>query len=198
MMLTWKPVAIGLIAVGMVGLSGCQTAGIGGGDCPLVQEDELQRSKVAYQLGSGDEVRISVFNEADLSGVFEVDGVGNISIPLIGTIRVEGMTVEGLQREVGQRLIQGQYLTSPQVSAEVTNYRPYYMLGEIGNNGEFDFISGITVIEAVAAAGGFTYRANRRHVYIRGEDDAAERCVALTNTLEVRPGDTIRVDERLF
>ncbi|MEL6568197.1 MAG: SLBB domain-containing protein, partial [Pseudomonadota bacterium] len=84
------------------------------------------------------------------------------------------------------------------VSAEVTNYRPFYILGEVNRPDQYQYSSGLTVMNAVAAAGGFTYRANRRDVFIRSAGENTERKVTLTTTTQVRPGDTIRIGERIF
>ena len=177
-------------------LAACQSGpvpGAGGADDILTQ-----REAVEYRLGSGDQLRIGIFGEPTLSGDVEVDGTGTIQMPLIGTINVQGMTVPELQNAIAARYRGGQFLLNPQVTAEVTNYRPFYMLGEVNGPGEYTYSSGLTVINAVAAAGGFTYRAQRNVVYIRSQGDAEERAVELNSTTMVRPGDTIRIGERLF
>lgn len=177
-------------------LSACQA-----GPTPIVggADDVLdQREAVEYRLGNGDQLRIGIFGEPTLSGEVEVDGTGTIQMPLIGTLTVEGMTVPELQNAIAAEYLGGQYLLNPQVTAEVINYRPFYMLGEVTRPAEYQFSSGLTVMNAVAAAGGFTYRAKRDVVFIRSEGEAEERAVRLTSTTQVRPGDTIRIGERLF
>jgi len=150
-----------------------------------------------YRLGNGDDLRITVFGEPELSGDFQVDGTGEISMPLIGSVQVSGMTLPELQSTIESRL-RGGFLVNPQVSAEVTNYRPFFILGEVNRPDQYQFSSGLTVMNAVAAAGGFTYRANRREVFIRSAGENEERKVTLTTTTMVRPGDTIRIGERIF
>lgn len=155
-----------------------------------------------YRLDSGDKVKITVFNEPTLTGDFVVDGQGVISMPLIGEVKAKELTVRELERLVEGKLrgdggAQG-YLRDPQVSAEVTSYRPYYILGEIGKPGEYPFITGLTVMKAVATAGDFTYRADKKKVFIKSVDSPTEREVRLTPTTPVRPGDTIRIRERFF
>ncbi|MEO0466076.1 MAG: polysaccharide biosynthesis/export family protein [Pseudomonadota bacterium] len=175
-------------------LTACQS-----GPAPVTGGEIVsQREAVEYRLGNGDQLRVGIFGEPTLSGDFEVDGTGTIQMPLIGTLNVLGMTVPELQSAIAARYRSGQFLLNPQVTAEVTNYRPFYMLGEVNRPAEYQFSSGLTVMNAVAAAGGFTYRAKRDVVYIRSEGDVQERGVELTSTTTVRPGDTIRIGERLF
>ena len=151
----------------------------------------------AYRLGSGDQIRVIVFGEEDLSGEFFVDGAGSVSLPLVGEVTATGMTVQEFRTELEARLADG-YLTDPRVSAEVLNYRPFYILGEVSASGEYPYTDGLTVMNAVARAGGFTYRANTRAVFIQRADASEEVEVTLTPTLRVMPGDTIRIAERFF
>ena len=155
------------------------------------------RTVTEYTLSSGDQVKITVFGQTDLSGQFDVDGAGTISMPLIGQVNVDGLTVPQLETRISDMLSDG-YLINPQVSAEVANYRPFYILGEVRNPGEYPYTNGLTVMEAVASAGGFTYRARKNVVYVRGAEAGAEEGVALTATTPVRPGDTLRIGERIF
>ncbi|MEQ8405935.1 MAG: polysaccharide biosynthesis/export family protein [Oceanicaulis sp.] len=152
---------------------------------------------VEYQLGAGDQVRIIVFDEEELSGEFVVDGDGMVSLPLIGEVRAENRTVRGFQAAVADAL-RGGYLNDPRVNVEVLNYRPYYILGEVETSGEYPYTDGLTVMNAVATAGGFTYRANTRRVFIRRAGASEEVEVPLNADLRVRPGDTIRIAERFF
>lgn len=151
----------------------------------------------AYRLGSGDQLRVIVFGEEDLSGEFFVDGAGQVSLPLVGEVPAAGKTLAEFRAELEARLADG-YLNDPRVSAEVLNYRPFYILGEVEEAGEYPYTDGLTVMNAVARAGGFTYRANTRVVFIRRADTNAEQEVPLTSTLRVMPGDTIRIAERFF
>src|SRR5512144_965299 len=123
-----------------------------------------------YTLGSGDKVRVTVFGHEDLSGEFEVDGSGNVSLPLIRNIKAEGLTVRQLEQTIAERL-SPDYLLNPSVSVEVLNYRPFYIYGEVTKPGSYPFVNGMTVVTAVAMAGGFTYRARTSKVRnIHGDD----------------------------
>lgn len=150
-----------------------------------------------YKLGHGDRVRIIVFNEPTLSGEFAVGDNGMLSLPLAGDVPASGRSAGEIVAEIEKRLGDG-YLRSPKVSFDVLSYRPFYILGEVSKPGEYPYVSGLTVMNAVARAEGFTYRANKRKVFIKRAGDPAENLVALTPGLEVQPGDTIRVGERYF
>jgi polysaccharide export outer membrane protein len=102
-----------------------------------------------------------------------------------------------LEDEVEVALKSGGYLVEPQVSIEVLNYRPFYIIGEVNNPGSFSYVNGMTVINAVALAGGFTYRADQDDIVIsRGGSSGPEIEGALDT--KVLPGDIIEVQERFF
>jgi len=150
-----------------------------------------------YRLGVADKVRVNVFGEEALTGEFLVGGGGKISLPLIGEVQAAGLTISQFQNEVSNELRKG-YIKEPRVSAEVLNYRPFYILGEVNKPGEYPYTNNLTVLNAVATAEGFTYRANKRMVYIKRAEDPAEQPYPLTPLTKVAPGDTIRIGERYF
>jgi protein involved in polysaccharide export with SLBB domain len=150
-----------------------------------------------YRLGTGDKVQITVYGESDLSGVYDVDGSGYLRMPLIHQIKVAGMTVVQAEDKVQDALAAG-YLKDPKVSAEVVNYRPFYIIGEVNKPGEYPYASGMNVLTAVALAGGYTYRADDSDVYIRRKGSTKEIDVPANQTSKVEPGDIVRVAERLF
>ena len=156
-------------------------------------------SKVGYDyvLGSGDKLRVIVFGEETLSGEFVVAGNGSISFPLVGDIAAAGKTVTQVQQEIHSALANG-YLKDPRVSAEVDSFRPYFVLGEVTKPGEYPYSDNITAMNAIAAAGGFSYRANHKYVYLKRATASLSEKVRLTDSLEIAPGDTIRVVERYF
>jgi polysaccharide export outer membrane protein len=149
-----------------------------------------------YRLGAGDELRITVFGEAELTGQFEVGTQGSIAYPLLGDIQAVGLTPAEFATRLQESLTQ--YLRTPNVSVEVANYRPFFILGEVQRPGSYPYSPNLTVQNAVATAGGFTYRANRNRVFIKHANELAERPYDLTAVLPVLPGDTLRVGERLF
>jgi len=151
----------------------------------------------AYELGSGDRIRLTVYGEADLSGEFAVNGEGVVSLPLIGNVKAAGMTVSQLSESIATQFKAG-YLLDPKVSIEVINFRPYYIMGEVSKTGEYPYTDGLNVINAIARAEGFTYRAQQKKVFIKHFGDVTETEVPLTTDLLVMPGDTIRIAERHF
>lgn len=169
----------------------------GGGD--VAPAARMAASPAPYTLGPGDKLRITVFGEETLTGEYGVTGAGDVSFPLVGNIPVAGRTVEELQTELTAKLGAG-YIADPRVSAEVIDYRPYYILGEVTRPGQYDFAVGLTLEQAVAAAGGFTYRANTRRVFLKRATETRERLVDLREepSFPVLPGDTIRIGERFF
>lgn len=150
-----------------------------------------------YYLGNGDRIHVNVFDEPDLSGDFTVTGDGYISLPLIGQVQATGLTVTQLKAAIEYAYMQG-FLKDPKVNVEVADFRPFYILGEVGKPGEYPYSDGITVLNAVALAEGFTYRAQKKKVYIRHINEDKETPVPLTSSLQVAPGDTIRIGERYF
>ena len=149
-----------------------------------------------YRLGAGDKLRLIVFGEADLSGEFDVTGGGRVSLPLIGQIDAEGLTLSQFEAAVIAKLQDG-YLNNPRVSAEVLNYRPFYIYGEVESPGQYPYTSSMTILNAVAVAGGYTYRANQDRVFItRGE--GAEVAYPASQAVKVLPGDVVRIPERFF
>lgn len=158
---------------------------------------EAERVIPEYHLGSGDKLRVITFGEESLTGEFFVAGSGKVSFPLIGEVQAAGLTIPQFQAEVENALKQG-YLKEPRVSVEVLDYRPFYILGEVTKPGEYPYTNGLTVLNAVATANGFTYRANQKKVFIKRAGEAEEHDYPLTSSTPVAPGDTIRIGERFF
>lgn len=149
-----------------------------------------------YRLGSGDKVRIIVFGEENLSGEYEIDGTGKLSLQLVGDIDAAGLSVTDVKEIIEERLRNG-YLLKPSVAVEVLNYRPFYVLGEVNQPGSYPFVSGMTVLKAIAIAGGYTPRARKNRVELIRNSDPTKMGMATTDA-PVYPGDVIKVQERLF
>jgi len=190
-----KRSSIGLMFLAIFALPACQS----GTTISDVDQTQVmaEREVGEYRLGASDQLRVTVFGEPELSGEYVLDGTGTVSLPLIGEVSAIDLTVREFQRAVEARYADG-YLRAPRINAEVLNYRPFYILGEVRQPGEYPYTNGLTVLNAVATAGGFTYRANETFILIRGADDQQESRVKLDPTTKVLPGDTIRVDERFF
>jgi protein involved in polysaccharide export with SLBB domain len=149
-----------------------------------------------YVLGAGDKLRITVFGEADLSGPFEVSSTGMVSMPLIGQVRAAGNTVSRLEALITEKLKDG-YMKDPRVGVEVQGYRPFFIVGEVMKPGRYDYVNGMTVITAVALAGGYTYRADKDGITLK-HAGASAREAPVKEDAAVVPGDVIRVPERFF
>ena len=149
-----------------------------------------------YRLGAGDKLRLTVYGEEDLSGDFEISGRGQMSLPLLGQVRAGGLTVPEFEQSLKEQL--KVYLRTPRVSLEVLNYRPFYIQGEVKNGGEFPYSNGLSIRDAIAKAGGYTYRASTSYVYVRHANEADEREYSLDDSVRVLPGDNIRIPERFF
>lgn len=156
-----------------------------------------QAASTEYVLGTGDKLRLTVFNEPSLSGEFEINSAGIISIPLIGNIPAQGQTAHALETTIAQKLASG-YMRDPRVNVEVLQYRPFYIIGEVSKPGEYPYRNGMNIMSAVAVAGGFTYRANDATVYIRRAGQTQEYSYPVATTTTVLPGDIVRIGERLF
>jgi len=150
-----------------------------------------------YRLGVADKVRVIVFDEPSLSGEFLVNANGSLSMPLIGEVPVAGSTASVVTEAIRHRLADG-FLKEPRVSIDVLTFRPFYILGEVNKPGEYPYSSGLTVLNAVATAQGFTYRANKKRVVVKHAGETEESKEKLAPDLQVRPGDTIRIQERFF
>jgi len=154
-------------------------------------------SATAYRLGSGDKVSVNVFGESELSGEFLVGDDGQVDLPLIGAVQATGQTVNEFQTAVVARYSQG-YLKDPKVSISVLNYRPFFITGEVGKGGEYPYKAGLTIQNAVAIAGGYTYRANTGKAFVRRAGADQEVPVELTQRITLNPGDIVRIPERFF
>lgn len=182
----------------MLGAAGCGSVPMAGGVVAASEADVAAvRTVPEYRLGVADKLRVNVFGEEALTGEFIVGGGGRVSLPLIGEVQAAGLTISQFQEEVATALRQG-YINEPRVSAEVLNYRPFYILGEVNKPGEYPYTNNLTVLNAVATAEGFTYRANTRQVFIKRADGDREQAYPLTTATQVAPGDTIRIGERFF
>jgi protein involved in polysaccharide export with SLBB domain len=150
-----------------------------------------------YTLGAGDKLRITVYNETDLSGEFEVNGEGYVSVPLLGQIKVLGQTTNEVQTLLTQKYGKD-YLVNPSVSIEVTNYRPFFIIGEVNRPGGYPYVNGMTIINAVALAGGYTPRANHDRIKVKHGSDTTAQQQEVKEDSAVLPGDVIEVPERFF
>ncbi len=150
-----------------------------------------------YVLGPGDTLQIMVYDQTDLTGSYRISDSGFVSIPIVGAIAAQGLTLEQLQKRLTERL-EAKVVKSPDVTLQVTEYRPFFILGEVKNPGSYPYVPNITVLTAVAIAGGFTFRASQNEVSVTRQADGKAREAKASRAARVLPGDTIYVFERHF
>lgn len=151
----------------------------------------------AYMLDAGDTIRITVFDQGDLTNSYSVDQSGYISMPLVGPVAARGQTVQQVERAVATKLQQG-FLRDPDVSVEVAVYRPIFVMGEVAGAGQYAYSPGMTVQRAVASAGGFSARANQSNADVTRTINGEVMTGRVLISDPILPGDTIYVRERLF
>lgn len=185
-----KAMMLVLVAMLVASLSGCATYQ----PAPKVfHEATIQ----PYRLDSGDRLRITVFEQQSLSNTYTVDQAGYIAFPLVGQVAARGATVSQLEGVIAQKLKQG-YLRDPDVTIEIDRYRSIFVMGEVGQPGQYAYVPGMTVLNAIAVAGGFSTRANQRDVDVTRKINGNILTGRVPITDPILAGDTIYVRERLF
>jgi polysaccharide export outer membrane protein len=187
-----------LTGCGVLGLdqNGNLTGGSASSSTPSTTQSS-PASGVQLRLSPGDKIKVIVFGEDKLSGDYQIDSAGTVSLPLAGTIQAAGLNKPELEQALTAKL-KSEYLRNPRVTVEVISYRPFYVLGEVKTPGEYPYRNGLNVLSAIAIAGGATYRANNSVVYIQraGTSEMAE--FPQSPTIPVMPGDVVRLVERYF
>jgi polysaccharide export outer membrane protein len=177
--------------------AGCSTRG----DLGQASTADLEATAAAAtgvpRFQGGEKIHITVYNEPSLSGDYDIDTNGMISLPLAGTVRAVGLTQPQLEQELAKKF-RSEYLKNPKVTVTVLQYRPIYFVGEVEKQGEFPYKPGLNVLTAMAMAGGGTYRANRNYVLIQHVGDKGMKEYPQTSATMILPGDLIRVPERYF
>jgi polysaccharide export outer membrane protein len=163
-----------------------------GSDLPLL--DQRPVSDTSYLLGPGDQLRVTVYGSEDLSDEIPVADSGMAVLPLIGPVKAAGATPRQLEEAVRAKLINDGYLNDPNVTIQILNFRPIYVLGEVRRPGDHSYVPGMTVRAAVALAGGFTPRANQTFVIVTRENRDYRAAVSSL----LRPDDVVQVSERFF
>lgn len=150
-----------------------------------------------YRLAIQDRVKVTVYNEPTLSGEFLVNADGAVAYPLIGNVPAQNRTASELKAAIRQRLADG-YVRDPSVAVEILSFRPLYIYGEVNAPGQYPYTSGLNVLNAVALAKGFTYRADQKRIFMKHANEPAKAESRVAPDAPVAPGDTIRVAERFF
>ena len=182
-----------LVAVGLVlalGASGCATY-------KPVDNAFYEELKKPYTLDSGDRMRITVFGQNDLTNSYSVEKSGYIAFPLVGSVLARGRTPKQVEATIAKKLRSG-YLRDPDVSVEIDRYRPFFIMGEVATGGQFTYVPGMTVQNAVAIAGGFSARAEQADSDVTRQVNGNVMTGRVPISDPILPGDTIYIRERLF
>ncbi|WAP68719.1 polysaccharide biosynthesis/export family protein [Jiella pelagia] len=150
-----------------------------------------------YRLDSGDKLKVTVFGEAGLTSAYNVDKAGFLALPLVGEVPARGRTPDEVQQEITQRLADG-YLNDPDVTVEVDQYRPFFIMGEVTTGGQYQYVPGMTIQNAVAVAGGYSPRAEQGSVDVTRKSGGQVTTERALPSDPVLPGDTVYVRERWF
>jgi polysaccharide export outer membrane protein len=150
-----------------------------------------------YTLGAGDKLRVIVYGQDGISGSYLVGADGDVSLPLVGSVRARGLTTDRLARRIADRLKQG-YVRDPHVTVSVETYRPFFILGEVTTPGQYPYVPNMTAENAVAIAGGFSPRAEKDNVKLSRNADGQHFSGEVPLDYPLRPGDTVVVKERWF
>lgn len=152
----------------------------------------------SYRLGHGDRVAVTVFGEKDMSGEYDIDDTGNLPLPLAGAVNVNNMSPRQAEEAIEKKLSAGKLINNPQVTVSVIRYRPVYILGEVQRPGAYPYQSGMSVLNAVALAGGYTYRAQTKRIEVVRPSEGEKQSQVAAETSYIAPGDIIIVPERWF
>jgi protein involved in polysaccharide export with SLBB domain len=163
---------------------------------PCFGMTDRAHAQSGYRLGTGDKLKVTVFGEEDASGDYEIDATGAISVRLIGRVQVGGLSVSEVEQMLIDQYRSRGFFRNPRISIELVNLRPFFILGEVEKRGSYPYVNGLTVAQAVAIAGGYTYRASRSRITIQRVGAPSE--VPVKENDPVFPGDIIRVPERFF
>jgi polysaccharide export outer membrane protein len=151
-----------------------------------------------YRLGSGDVISIYVVGEDDLKREkLRLNDAGTIQYPVLGEVRVLGLTIGGLEQRITSGL-KGRYLIDPKVVVNIEEYRPFFINGEVGKPGGYPYVPGLTLLKAVAIAGGFKDRASKSKMWVIREGDKAQTRERIDLNSAIHPGDIITVEESFF
>lgn len=186
-----------LILLAILPLSSCGSQDV----LPPLSDSELQAfardsATEAPRLKPSEKIRVTVYGEDRLSGEYEIDPAGYVSLPLAGTFKAAGLTNAEFEHELAKKF--SVELRGPKVTVQVTGFKPIYIYGEVSRPGEYPYKGGLNVLSAITVAGGTTYRASRSVALIQHVGEPAFREYPLSPAVPVLPGDLIRVPMRYF
>lgn len=187
---SWKAATASTLCALTILLNGCAP----GKDLPVLSATRAD----VYRLGVDDQIRVITYGEDQLSEDYRIDNSGNISVPLLGSVHAAGLSTAQLGNTIAEELEAKKLLRSPSVSIEVTAYRPIFVLGEVVKPGQYPYQPDMTLLTAVASAGGFTYRAVQGYAYVIRQGATKSEVGRLQPQGYVVPGDVIKIYERTF
>jgi len=167
------------------------------GYAPQAAAPQAGEGSGPYTLDAGDRLRIVVFGQDGLTNSYLVGAGGFIDMPLIGSVGARGMTPDQLAGRISEKLREG-FIREPHVAVEIESYRPFFILGEVTQPGQYPYVANMTAETAIAIAGGFTPRALRRDVILNRNYLGRQVRMAVPLNFPLRPGDTVNVQERWF
>lgn len=150
-----------------------------------------------YTLGPGDKVNIVVYGEADLTTNVRIDKSGFISFPFLSDIQVIGLSTKQLEKLIRKGLL-GDYLVDPQVAVSISEYRPFFIHGQVKRPGGYPFQDDLTLDKAIAIAGGLSNRASSSDWKVTRMVNG-EKVVLIGNVAtEIHPDDIIKIEQSFF
>ena len=152
----------------------------------------------AGRLHVGDKIMVVVIGDDKISGEYEIDSAGDVSLPAAGTLHAAGRAKSELETDITRRLVDRQFLRSPMVTVSVSAFRPFYVLGEVEKPGEYPYHIGLNILSALAVAGGQTYRANTSQALIQHAGETSFHAYPLSPDVPISPGDLFKLPERYF
>lgn len=164
----------------------------------LAATDAPPTKGLSPRLQAGDKIKITVYGEERITGEYQLDTGGYVSVPLAGTVLAAGLTKGELERSLSKKLGSGGYVRNPAVTVDILTTRPFFVLGEVERPGQYPYQSGLNVVSAMAVAGGNTYRASKSYVLIQRAGEPDFREYPMSPMVEIFPGDLMRVPERYF
>ena len=197
MRLLAAPIRIAAL-MGCLVVAGCDSVPTLGPVTPAEQQALIRAaSTTSPMLQPGDKIRVTVFGEDRLTGEYQIDAAGFVSLPLAGTVKAAGLSKQEMEQALAKKF-SSEYLRNPKVTVDVSSYRPFYIMGEITKPGEYPYKDGLNVMSAIALAGGATYRAQQSTVQIQHVGESAFRDYPMSPTIPVLPGDLVRLPQRYF
>ena len=188
---------IAAMVVAALQLAACGTPNNLGPASPAEQAAVAEAATATPRFQGGEKIHVNVFNEPSLSGDFDIDPSGVVSLPLAGTVKAIGLTQADLERQLATKF-RSEYLKNPKVTVTILSYRPIYLVGEVEHQGEFPYKSDLKALTALALAGGTTYRGSRDTVLIQHVGEKGMKEYPMSSATKILPGDLIRVPERYF